>query len=54
MTDYYKSYVEYNEEADGYDVYAYDPFFHQFMFKDIFDNEEEAKEFASQIRIKKE
>ena len=50
----YKSYIEYDDEADGYAVYAYDPAYHQFMFKGIFDNEEEAKEFVLKINVKKE
>lgn len=54
MSDVYKYYINYDEEADGYDVYAYDPAYSQFMFKGIFDNSDEAKEFAKQLNLKKE
>ena len=53
MKDYYNYFIEYDEEANGYAVYAYDPFYHQFMYKGIFDNEDEAKEFAEQVKIKR-
>ena len=53
MSNSYKYFIEYDEEANGYAVYAYDPFYHQFMYKGIFDNEDEAKEFAEQVKIKK-
>ncbi len=54
MSNSYKYYIEYDEEANGYEVYVYDPFYHQFMYKGIFDNEDEAKDFAEQVKIKKE
>ena len=54
MSNYYKYFIDYDEEAQGYAVYAYDPFYHQFMYKGIFDNEDEAIIFAENTKIKKE